>query len=74
MDAPEYFQNVVVPDYNAFVASPTEYRLLEAIISSMDKVPERLALHQLGYALRRSELISLDCNDIEIGEAGATIE
>jgi hypothetical protein len=48
MDAREHFQSSV-RNYNDFVQNPTEYRLLESTLLSMDTVPERLALHQLGY-------------------------
>jgi hypothetical protein len=50
MDAPEHFQKLVVPNYNDFVQRPTEYRFLESALLLMDTVPERLALHQLGYS------------------------
>jgi hypothetical protein len=57
MSVRELFQNVVVPDYNDFVQSPTDFRLLKSALLSMDTVPERLALHQLGYPqLSRKEL------------------
>jgi hypothetical protein len=47
-DAREFFQSSV-RNYSDFVQNPTEYRLLESTLLSMDTVPERLALHQLGY-------------------------
>jgi hypothetical protein len=49
MDAREHFQSVVVPNYNDFVQSPTEYRFLDNTLSSMNTVAERLGLHQLEY-------------------------
>jgi len=49
MDAPEHFQKVIVPNYNDFVPRPTEYRLLENALFSIDTMSERLALHQLKY-------------------------
>jgi hypothetical protein len=50
MDAQEYFQRVVVPDYADFQQSPNDIRLLFNALVSMNTVPEFLALHRLGYA------------------------
>ena len=51
MDAREYFQRIVVPDYAHFQQSPNDIRLLFNALVSMNTVPEFLALHRLGYAL-----------------------
>jgi hypothetical protein len=51
MDAPEYFQRIVVPNYAHFQQSPNDIRLLFSALVSMNTVPEFLALHRLGYAL-----------------------
>jgi hypothetical protein len=51
MDAPEYFQRIVVPNYAHFQQSPNDIRLLFNALVSMNTVPEFLALHRLGYAL-----------------------
>jgi hypothetical protein len=57
MDAREHFQNVVVRNYNEFIQSPTDFHLLENALLSMDLVPERLGLHNRGYAqVARKEL------------------
>jgi hypothetical protein len=47
--ARKYFQYVVMPNYSDFLRRPTEYHLLESALLLMNSVPERLALHQLGY-------------------------
>ena len=51
MDAREYFQRIVVPNYSRFQQSPNDIRLLFNALVSMNTVPEFLALHRLGYAL-----------------------
>ena len=51
MDAREYFQRIVVPDYAHFQQSPSDIRLLFNALVSMNPVPEFLALHRLDYAL-----------------------
>jgi len=51
MDAREYFQKVVVPNFADFQQSPNDIRLLINALVSMNTVPEFLALHRLGYAL-----------------------
>jgi len=51
MDAREYFQRIVVPDYAHFQQSPNDIRLLFNALVAMNTVPEFLALHRLGYAL-----------------------
>ena len=58
MDAREYFQRIVVPDYAHFQQSPSDIRLLFNALVSMNTVPEFLALHRLGYAvdISREEL------------------
>ncbi|MGB8630659.1 MAG: hypothetical protein WCD69_14915 [Xanthobacteraceae bacterium] len=57
MDAREYFQNVVVPNYNEFVERPSEFRLLENALLSMNAVPEYLALDRLGYPPLRRDVL-----------------
>jgi hypothetical protein len=54
MDAQQYFQRIVVPDYADFQQSPNDIRLLFNALVSMNTVPEFLALHRLGYALNIS--------------------
>jgi hypothetical protein len=49
MDAREHFQNVVVPNYNEFVRSPSDFRLLGNAIGSMNTVAEYLGLCRRGY-------------------------
>ena len=49
MDARERFQKVVVPNYNRFVASPTDFSLLDNLISSMNPMAEYSGLQQLDY-------------------------
>jgi hypothetical protein len=58
MDAREFFQEVVKPNYAEFVQSPNDIRLLWNVVLSMNTIPEFLVLHRLGYppALRRKEL------------------
>ena len=51
MDAREYFQKVVVPNFADFQQSSNDIRLLINALVSMNTVPEFLALHRLGYAL-----------------------
>jgi hypothetical protein len=51
MDAPQYFQRVVVPNYEHFERSPNDIRLLFNALLSMNTVPEFLAVHRRGYAL-----------------------
>ena len=49
MDAREHFQYVVVPNYNEFVQSPSNFRLLGNVILSMNTVAEYLGLDRGGY-------------------------
>jgi len=58
MDAREFFQDVVKPNYDEFVQSPDNIRLLWNVVVSMNTVPEFLALHRLRYPpdLPRKEL------------------
>ena len=49
MDAREHFQYVVVPNYNEFVQSQSEFRLLASTIISMNTVAEYLGLDRRGY-------------------------
>src|SRR5262249_39930203 len=51
MDAREYFQRIVMPDYAHFQQSPNDIRLLFNALVSMNTVPKFLVLHRLGYAL-----------------------
>jgi hypothetical protein len=51
VDAREHFQYVVVPNYNEFVQSPSEFRLLASTILSMNTVAEYLGLDRRGYPL-----------------------
>lgn len=51
MDAREFFQNVVTPNYAEFLRSPNNIRLLWNIVVSINSVPEFLALHRLKYSL-----------------------
>ena len=49
MDTWEHFRKWVVPDYNNFLRSPSDFRLLENAILSMYAEVEYLGLHQRGY-------------------------
>jgi hypothetical protein len=49
MNAREHFKNIVVPNYNEFVRSPSDFRLLENALFSMSTVAERLALERREY-------------------------
>ena len=49
MDAREHFQYVAVPNYNEFVQSPSDFRLLGNAILSMNTVAEYLGLDRSGY-------------------------
>jgi len=51
MDAREFFQDVVKPNYAEFVQSPDNIRLLWNVVVSMNTVPEFLVLHRLRYPL-----------------------
>ena len=57
MDAREYFRTVVQPNYNEFVQNPSEFRLLENALLSMNAVPEYLALDRLGYVPIRRDVL-----------------
>jgi hypothetical protein len=61
MDATDYFKTVVVPNYNEFVGSPNDIRLLWNVLVSMNTVPEFLALQQREYPpyMSRNELHKL---------------
>jgi hypothetical protein len=49
MDARDYYDTVVVPNYNEFVGSLNDFRLLENAIISMNTVAEYLGLQRRGY-------------------------
>jgi hypothetical protein len=49
MDTREYFNYVVVPNYNEFVRRPTDFHLLWNPLVSMNTVAEHLGLHQREY-------------------------
>jgi len=49
MDAREHFRYVAVPNYNEFVQSPSDFRLLGNAILSMNTVAEYLGLDRRGY-------------------------
>ena len=49
MDAWQHFRKWVVPDYNNFLRSPSDFHLLENAILSMYAEVEYLGLHQRGY-------------------------
>jgi hypothetical protein len=57
MDAREYFRTVVQPNYNEFVQNPSEFRLLENALLSMNAVPEYLALDRLGHVPVRRDVL-----------------
>jgi hypothetical protein len=59
MDAREYFQRIVVPNYAYFQERPNDIRLLFNALVSMNTVPEFLALHRRKYSLdiSREELL-----------------
>jgi hypothetical protein len=57
MDTREYFNYVVVPNYNEFVRRPTDFHLLWNALVSMNTVAEHLGLYQRGYGqVSRNEL------------------
>lgn len=57
MNAPEFFQIVVKPNYEQFINNRTDLRLLWNAIVSMNTVAEFVALHRLGYYIvSRTEL------------------
>jgi hypothetical protein len=72
MDAREFFQKIVIPNYNEFVQSPHDVRLLWNAIVSMNTVPEFLAYHRRGYpahisrneVFREAETIRADLNGL----------
>jgi hypothetical protein len=49
MDAWQHFRKWVVPDYNNFLRSPSDFHLLENAILSMYAEVEYLGPHQRGY-------------------------
>src|SRR5215831_17900666 len=51
MDAREYFQRIVMPDYAHFQHSPKDVRLLSNALVARNAVAKFLGLHRLGYAL-----------------------
>jgi hypothetical protein len=61
MDASDFFNNVVKPNYDEFVGSPTNIRSLWNVLVSMNTVPEFLALQQREYPpyISRNELHKL---------------
>jgi hypothetical protein len=50
MDAAEYFRTVVKPNYEQFIATPNDLRLLWNAVVSMNTIAEYVALDQLEYA------------------------
>jgi hypothetical protein len=57
MDTREYFNYVVVPNYNEFARRPTDFHLLWNALVSMNTVAEHLGLPQRGYGqVSRHEL------------------
>jgi hypothetical protein len=50
MDVREFYQTVVEPNYDEFVHSQNDFRLLCNVVLSMNTVPEFLVLHRRGYA------------------------
>ena len=51
MNAREFFESVVKPNYDEFVQSQNDTRLLWNVVVSMNTVPEFLVLHRLRYPL-----------------------
>src|SRR5712664_4080226 len=51
MDAKEYFNTVVVPNYRDACQHPNDFRLVSNAITCMNTVAEFVALEQLGYPL-----------------------
>src|SRR6516164_9042245 len=49
MNAWQHFRKWVVPDYNNFLRSPSDFHLLESAILSMYAEVEYLGPHQRGY-------------------------
>ena len=63
MDVREQFQSAL-RNVDEFERNPTDYRLLENAIHSLDTVPERLALHQLGHAQVSRKALSEEAQKI----------
>jgi hypothetical protein len=61
MNAQEFFQDIVKPNYYEFFRYPTDIRLLWNALISMNSVADYLALAQLGYpvVVSRQELQDL---------------
>ena len=61
MDARDFFHEVVKPNYDEFVRSPNDIRLLWNVLVSMNTVPEFLALQRREYSpdISRNELYKL---------------
>jgi len=64
MDAREFFHNVVKPNYDEFVRSPNDIRLLWNALVSMNTVAEYLALERLGYPQVGPRVIYLEAQRI----------
>ena len=61
MDARDFFHEVVKRNYDEFVRSPNDIRLLWNVLVSMNTLPEFLALQQREYppSISRNELYKL---------------
>jgi hypothetical protein len=65
MDAREFFQYIVQPNYYEFYRSQNNIRLLWNAIVSMNTVPEYLVLDRLGYVLElKREVLDAKAQEI----------
>jgi len=64
MDARAFFHYIVKPNYDEFVRSPNDIRLLWNALVSMNTVAEYLALERLGYPQVGRKVIYLEARKI----------
>jgi hypothetical protein len=64
MDATEFFQKIIKPNYEDAVRAPDDLRLLLNAIISMNTVAEFVALDRLGYAKISQQELAKRANDI----------
>jgi hypothetical protein len=64
MDASEFFNTVVKPNYQEFTRRSDDFRLLWNAIVSMNTVAEHVALEQLQYAPVSREVLARTANQI----------
>ena len=64
MDASEFFNTVVKPNYKEFIEKPDDFRLLWNAIISMNTVAEYVALEQHGYAQVSRDVLARSAKQI----------